>query len=99
MTEPTPPCASGDVPASRPGSSRGGEGNVPSPKDQPSGWLAIGPLAQAQWVFLEPLSLEVAAGPTFRLVDERFYFKPNTTAYQVALIGVDAEIGLGVHFP
>jgi hypothetical protein len=60
----------------------------------------VGALARIEWTFVGPLLLDLEAGPTFRPVLDRvaFSFPPNTTVYQVPFVGLDAEVGLGVHF-
>jgi hypothetical protein len=32
------------------------------------------------------------------VTDDRFYFGPDATVYDVPLVGVEAAAGLGVHF-
>ena len=47
---------------------------------------------------LGALFLDLEAGPTFRPVLGRFRFLPDTIVYQVPVVGLDAEAGLGFHF-
>jgi hypothetical protein len=62
-------------------------------------WLAAGPLARLEWSLLRVLELDVGVGPVFRTLTNRYYFLPGATVYQVPVTGLDAEAGLGVHFP
>jgi hypothetical protein len=62
-------------------------------------WLAAGPVARAEWSFLRWAFIDAEVGILVRLLEDRFYFKPdNTTVYQVPPIGVTGGAGVGVHF-
>jgi hypothetical protein len=61
-------------------------------------WLAAGALARAEWTLFDPLFLNLEASASVRLTNDRFVFLPNTTVYQVPLVGVGAGTGLGAHF-
>jgi hypothetical protein len=62
-------------------------------------WITAGALARIEWTFLGPLVLDLEAGPTFRPFPDRVAFAfPDRTVYQVPVVGLDAEVGLGVHF-
>jgi len=60
-------------------------------------WIAAGPMARAEAGVVGPLFLDFAVGPTVRVLPQRFYFRPDLTAYTVPNVGADAEFGLGVH--
>ena len=72
--------------------------DIVAARTQHGAWIAVGALARVEWTFLGPLLLDLEAGPTFRPVYDRFRFLPDTTVYQVPVVGFDAEAGLGVHF-
>jgi hypothetical protein len=74
-----------------------GEGIVGA-RTQHAAWVTVGTLARIEWTFVGPLLLDLEAGPTFRTVSGRFTFYPDTTVYQVPIVGLDAEAGLGLHF-
>jgi hypothetical protein len=61
-------------------------------------WLSSGAFARGEWTFFEPLFLNVEAGANVRVTNDRFYFLPDTTVYQVPLVGLSAAGGLGAHF-
>jgi hypothetical protein len=63
-----------------------------------SAWVAGGPLVRLEWSFLGALLFSVGAGPDFHITAHEFTFLPATNAYQVPLVGLDAEAGLGAHF-
>jgi hypothetical protein len=65
---------------------------------QHSPWLALIPLAHAEWSILGSLFLDLDVGPSLRAVTNRFYFLPDTTAYTVPLVGLETEAGLAIHF-
>jgi hypothetical protein len=62
------------------------------------GWFAAGPLMRVEWAFLPPLYLDADVAPMFRVTADRFYFLPDNTVYEVPYAGLDASVGLGVHF-
>jgi hypothetical protein len=61
-------------------------------------WLSAGALARSEWTFFEPLFLNVEAGGNVRATNDRFYFLPDTTVYQVPWLGLSAAGGIGAHF-
>jgi hypothetical protein len=66
-----------------------------------SPWIAAGPVGHIEWVFLGSLFLELAGGPTVRAFPTQFVFRQgptSLTAFTVPMVGLDAEIGLAVHF-
>jgi hypothetical protein len=65
---------------------------------QHSPWLAVAPLAHAEWSILGSLFLNLDAGPSVRAVTNRYYFQPDITAYTVPLVGFETEVGLAIHF-
>jgi hypothetical protein len=71
---------------------------IAAPQTKHNGWVAAGPVGHVEWTVLGPLFLDAQAGPIFRVTNDRFYFQPNTTAYQVPIVALDAEAGVGVHF-
>jgi hypothetical protein len=62
------------------------------------GWFAAGPLMRVEWAFLPPMYLDLDVAPMFRVTADRFYFRPDSTIYEVPYAGLDASIGIGVHF-
>jgi hypothetical protein len=67
---------------------------------QHSLWIAAGPIARLESEFLGSLFLEFAIGPTFHSYADSFYFRPErpSNTYTVPMDGLDAEVGLAVHF-
>jgi hypothetical protein len=61
-------------------------------------WFAAGPLMRVEWAFLPPLYLDADVAPMFRVTADRFYFLPDNTIYAVPYAGLDASVGIGVHF-
>ena len=72
--------------------------DVPLPETRVRPWLATGPLARAEWVFLQPVFLEAEIGLLLRPTNDRFYFQPDTTVYRVPLFATSGAIGVGAHF-
>jgi hypothetical protein len=68
----------------------------PQAHDRP--WLAAGPLLRAEWALLRPLFLTADAASMVHVTDDRFYFVQQTTVRAVPLLGLEASLGLGVHF-
>jgi hypothetical protein len=62
-------------------------------------WLALGAVGQAEWTFLEPLTLDFGAGLVVPLIRDRFFFQPDTTLYRPPAVGGLVRAGLGVRFP
>ncbi len=71
---------------------------VAAPETRLRPWLAAGPLARVEWTFLPPVFLEAEVGALLRPTNDRFYFQPDTTVYQVPLFAMSAGVGLGAHF-
>jgi hypothetical protein len=61
-------------------------------------WFAAGPLMRVEWAFLPPMYLDADVAPMFRVTADRFYFLPSSTIYEVPYAGLDASVGVGVHF-
>lgn len=61
-------------------------------------WFAAGPLARVEWAFVPPLYLDADVAPMFHVTADRFYFLPDSTIYEVPYAGLDASVGIGVHF-
>jgi hypothetical protein len=61
-------------------------------------WVAAGPLLRAEWPVTGPLFMDADASLLFRAVEDRFYFLPDRTVYQVPLAGLGVGIGLGWRF-
>lgn len=62
------------------------------------GWFAAGPLMRVEWAFLPPLYLDADVAPMLRVTADRFFFLPDSTVYEVPYAGLDASVGIGVHF-
>jgi hypothetical protein len=73
-------------------------GNVQAPQTRLRAWFAAGPLARMEWSFLGPVFLDAEATALFRATNDRFYFIPDTTIYQVPIVGMGAAVGVGTHF-
>ena len=73
-------------------------GGVGAPETRVRPWFALGLLARAEWSFLRPMFLDAEIGALVRATNDRFYFLPDTTVYQVPAIGASGGVGLGVHF-
>jgi hypothetical protein len=71
---------------------------VPSPQSRSRAWFAAGPLARAEWELLAPLFVEAQAAAMVHVTADHFLFLPDTTVYQVPLVGLEASAGLGAHF-
>jgi hypothetical protein len=72
--------------------------DAPSPQQRTRPWLAAGPLLRAEWTFAATLFLEAELGATLRVLDDRFFFIPDATAYKVPLLGAGGGAGLGARF-
>jgi hypothetical protein len=76
-----------------------GDGSiVPGALSRTRGWLAAGPLLRAEWAPVGTLFFDADIAPMFHVTDDRFYFAPNATVYTVPVSGLEAAVGLGVHF-
>jgi hypothetical protein len=72
--------------------------NIVAPQTKTRLWLSTGALTRGEWSFLQPLFLNVEAGASVRATNDRFLFLPDTTVYQVPLLGFCSAAGLGAHF-
>jgi hypothetical protein len=73
-------------------------GNVQAPQTRLRAWFAAGPLARLEWSFLGPVFFDAEATALFRATNDRFYFMPDTTIYQVPIVGLGAALGVGSNF-
>jgi len=80
------------------GALQGAGTTVASPQSANRAWVAAGPLLRAEWVLLSPLFLTADLAAMVHVTDDRFFFHPDTTVYQVPVFGLEAGAGLGVHF-
>jgi hypothetical protein len=71
---------------------------VASPQTRQRGWFALGPLARGEWELLSPLFVAAQAAVMVHVTADHFYFIPNTTVYDVPVVGLEASVGVGVHF-
>jgi hypothetical protein len=72
---------------------------VPAPLTQLRAWLTAGPLVRAEWPFIRWAFIDLEVGLLLRVMQDRFYFfAPDTSAYQVPLLGVTAGVGVGIAF-
>jgi hypothetical protein len=60
--------------------------------------VALGPVVRGEWLRVAPLFLTIDAAPMVRAQTDRFYFRPQTTLYQVTWLGFEGGAGIGVHF-
>lgn len=67
-------------------------------RDSTRTWLAMGPLLRVEWAILGPLYVDADVAPMFRVTADRFYFAPDNTINEVPYVGLDASVGVGVHF-
>ncbi len=61
-------------------------------------WLAAGPLLRAEVSLFGPLFADAEGSALFRVTEDRFYFRPNSTIYRIPLTGFGGGAGLGVRF-
>lgn len=61
-------------------------------------WLAAGAGAQGRWLFFTPLFLDAEAGARFPFFRTRYFFEPNATLYDTALVGWTVDAGIGMLF-
>jgi hypothetical protein len=59
-------------------------------------WIAAGPMARAEWLLAPPFFLDLQGGALFRVIHDRFEFRPDIPVYQVPIVGFGAGAGLGV---
>ena len=72
--------------------------SVASPQTSDRAWVAAGPLVRGEWALLPPLFLTAELAFMIHVTEDRFYFRPDTTVYQVPVAGLETGGGLGVHF-
>jgi hypothetical protein len=72
-------------------------GPIPAPRRQVRPWFAAGLHARGEWALLGPLFVAAELGGTLRLTQDRFYFLPDTTVYDVPVFGASGALGLGTH--
>jgi hypothetical protein len=80
------------------GALQGAGTTVASPQTGNRAWVAAGPLIRAEWVLLSPMFVTADLAAMAHVTEDRFYFRPDTTVYQVPAFGFEAGFGLGVHF-
>jgi hypothetical protein len=73
-------------------------GGLPDPRTQGTAWVATGLLVRGEWSFYGPFLLDAAVGPSFRITTNMFDFGVSTPGYDVPVLGLSAEAGLGLHF-
>jgi hypothetical protein len=71
---------------------------IASPRSQARAWFGAGPLVRVEWTFAAPMFVEADLAAMFHATTDRFYFLPDTTAYQVPLLGLCGSAGVGVYF-
>ncbi|HEX8793811.1 MAG TPA: hypothetical protein VF765_22865 [Polyangiaceae bacterium] len=71
---------------------------VPLATSRERAWVALGPVVRGEWSLLGPLFLTIDAAPMVRATTDRFYFRPDSTVYQVSWLGFEGGAGIGVHF-
>jgi hypothetical protein len=72
---------------------------VPAPRTRLRGWFAAGVLIRAEWSLVDALFADAELAALVRASNDRFVVLPDTTLYQVQLIGLGAGLGLGARFP
>jgi hypothetical protein len=71
---------------------------IAAPRAQSSAWIAAGALLRGEWAIVQPMFVEGALAAMAHPIVHRFYFLPDTTAYQVPVLGWSGSVGVGVHF-
>jgi hypothetical protein len=71
---------------------------VPAPRTQGRGWVATGPLLRGEWFFAPPLFVDAEISAMIHVTADRFYFLPDTTAYEIPPTGFGGSVGVGVSF-
>ena len=61
-------------------------------------WVAAGPVGRAEWSPFPVAFLDAEVAFLVRATTDRFFFLPDTTVYQVPLLGVGGGVGIGAHF-
>jgi hypothetical protein len=72
---------------------------VPAPRTRLGGWFAAGALMRAEWGLVDALFVDAELAALVRATNDRFVVLPDTTLYQVRLMGLGAALGLGARFP
>jgi hypothetical protein len=80
------------------GALQGAGTTVASPQTANRAWVAAGPLVRGEWELLSPMFMTADLALMVHVTEDRFYFLPDTTVYQVPVFGFEAGVGLGVHF-
>jgi hypothetical protein len=62
------------------------------------GWLSAGPLLRFEWTAVAALFFDADVAAMVHVTDDRFYFAPDATIYTVPVGGLEAALGLGIHF-
>jgi hypothetical protein len=73
--------------------------NVPAPRSLLRGWFAAGPLIRAQWNVIDTLFADAELALLLRATNDRFVVLPDSTVYQVPVLGLTAGLGVGALFP
>lgn len=71
---------------------------VPAPRTRLAGWFAAGALVRGEWSLGDALFADAELAALVRATNDRFVVLPDTTLYQVRLIGLGAALGLGARF-
>jgi hypothetical protein len=69
-----------------------------APRSSTRPWAATGALVHGELFLLRGLFLVVDAGATARWTRDRFFLEPDTTLFDVPLIGLSGGAGLGASF-
>jgi hypothetical protein len=72
--------------------------DIPGALSQRHPWLASEIGAQVEWRFASRFFLELAGGPGFPALRQRYYFAPNTPVHTFPPVTVRANIGVGAVF-
>jgi hypothetical protein len=62
-------------------------------------WFAAGAVGRVGWSPTPRLVVDLEGCLLARATDDRFFFRPATTVYEVPLVGAGAAIGVGADFP
>ncbi|MGA7121551.1 MAG: hypothetical protein WBY94_15710 [Polyangiaceae bacterium] len=73
-------------------------GNIAGAERNLRPWMAVGPMARAEWSLAPPFFFDAEAGALFRVIQDNFEFRPNIQVYRVPAVGLGAGAGLGVDF-
>jgi len=86
------PCATFDA-----GRLYAGGSDVQGAESATMPWLALGLLLRANYDFASTWGIEAALGAKRLARHDRFYFRPNTTAYEVPAFSVGGTLGIHFH--